>query len=83
MALPPRDADDASDVEKIAELIGDYLRDHPNASDTVEGAARWWLADPYRTRTDSVRRAFERLEEAGTVKKRRLPDGTVLYGRTP
>lgn len=31
------------DVQKIADQIECYLKDHPNAADTIEGITKWWL----------------------------------------
>ena len=32
-----------SDVEQIANQIECYLKNHPNAADTIEGITKWWL----------------------------------------
>ena len=32
-----------SDVQEIAHQIECYLKIHPNAADTIEGIAKWWL----------------------------------------
>jgi hypothetical protein len=32
-----------SDVQQIADQIECYLKNHPNAADTVEGITKWWL----------------------------------------
>jgi hypothetical protein len=32
-----------ADVQQIAELIECYLKNHPNAADTIEGITKWWL----------------------------------------
>ena len=32
-----------SDVQQIVELIECYLKNHPNAADTIEGITKWWL----------------------------------------
>jgi len=32
-----------SDVQQIADEIECYLKNHPNAADTVEGITKWWL----------------------------------------
>lgn len=31
------------DVQIIADQIECYLKDHPNAADTIEGITKWWL----------------------------------------
>ncbi|MGR8932251.1 MAG: hypothetical protein ACU836_16605 [Gammaproteobacteria bacterium] len=33
-----------ADVRRIADEILNYLEDHPNAADTAEGIAKWWLS---------------------------------------
>lgn len=63
-----------------AKAIKRYLHDHPQASDTVDGVGRWWLApQQYPLPDEHVREALERLAALGVVKCRRLPDGTVIY----
>jgi hypothetical protein len=32
-----------ADVQKIADQIKCYLKNHPNAADTIEGITKWWL----------------------------------------
>ncbi len=32
-----------SDVQQIADQIECYLKNHPNAADTIEGISKWWL----------------------------------------
>lgn len=32
-----------SDVQQIADQIECYLKNHPNAADTIEGITKWWL----------------------------------------
>lgn len=34
-----------SDVRQIADQITRYLQNHPNAADTIEGIAKWWLPE--------------------------------------
>jgi hypothetical protein len=34
-----------SDVQQIANQIECYLKNHPNAADTIEGISKWWLSD--------------------------------------
>ena len=33
-----------SDVQKLADQIECYLKNHPNAADTIEGITKWWLS---------------------------------------
>ncbi len=60
---------------QLALQILDYLRRHPQAKDSVEGIARFWVnADPVE-----VRRALDRLVELKLVEKR-ANAATDLYG---
>lgn len=69
-------------VVAVADAIRRYLRDHPNAADTLDGVATWWLAgnadDEWLTR---VRGAVELLVHNGELERRTLRDGTVIYER--
>ena len=71
-------------VESVAEIeedsqlalqILDYFRRHPQAKDSVEGIARFWVdADPVE-----VGHALEKLVELDLISKRRNAS-TDLYG---
>ena len=74
---------DASDVAAVVEHIRRYLRDHPNAADTVEGMAAWWLPGDARPEPASVvERAINVLLGRHELTRRTLSDGTVIYERT-
>ena len=32
-----------SDVQQIADQLECYLKNHPNAADTINGITKWWL----------------------------------------
>jgi hypothetical protein len=34
-----------SNVQQIADQIEFYLKNHPNAADTIEGITKWWLPE--------------------------------------
>ena len=61
--------EDVADIGKESPLalrILDYLRSHPQAKDSVEGIAQFWVsADPIE-----VRRALDRLVDMKLVEKR-------------
>lgn len=61
--------DDVAEIGKESPLalqILDYLRRHPQAKDSVEGIAQFWVsADPVE-----VRRALDRLVDMKLVEKR-------------
>lgn len=62
------------------EAIQAYLARWPEAADTEEGVAQWWLP---RVGVDlplpDVRAALERLVEAGVMTRTGLPPGSVIY----
>ncbi len=68
-------------VKKTATEIKRYLETRPNAAETVDGVAKWWLT---RQRFDdsraTVHAALEYLVEQGDVKKR-VSGGKEIYCR--
>ncbi len=72
---PPRN------VKKTATEIKRYLEARPNAAETVDGVAKWWLA---RQRYDDsralVQAALEYLVAQGELKKRKS-GGKEIYCR--
>jgi hypothetical protein len=65
------------DARAAAMQIVHYLREHPDAADTLEGAGRWWIS-PQRP-LDVMERAMTMLEEVNVVERHTLPDGTVIF----
>jgi hypothetical protein len=69
----------------VLELAADlraHCADHPNAVDTVEGARRWWLRTSSRHASvapEAVEQALLLLVADGTIYRRELTDGTVLF----
>jgi hypothetical protein len=74
-------ATQSSDATRAAaELIYRYLARNPNASDTVEGVARWWLARQRRyDAVGTVEQALELLVREGVVTVSALPTGGTVY----
>lgn len=72
-----------TEVDEAAAGIRCYLLEHPNAADTLEGVAAWWLSGstsgPWLA---TVQAAVDRLVAAGEVVKQTLPDGTTIYQRS-
>jgi hypothetical protein len=57
----------------IADDVLSYLLSYPEAQDTVEGIAEWWLAEQHALRTlTAVRHAMADLEARGFVVKTSL-----------
>jgi len=70
----------AKQVQKIADEIARYMKDHAHGADTLEGIARWWLTKQRLSETeDKVKEAVDSLHSRGLIEKRVLPDGTILY----
>ena len=71
-----------SRTDAIVRELLDYLEDHPDASDTAAGIARWWLATSLDNEvTTTVLPALECLVRARRIDKRILADGTVLFSK--
>ena len=72
------------DVDSLKDLTGeilDYLSEHPDAADTPEGIALWWIKrQRYEASVKLVSLALEELERRGSLDKTILADGTLLYG---
>jgi hypothetical protein len=66
--------------EQISELIVSYLGKHPEAQDTLEGIANWWLTfERIELSTNAVADALQSLMQQGIVTLRVSGDGTTLY----
>ena len=67
----------------VANEIQDYLEDHPNAADTLEGITKWWLS---RKRIEEaavvISEALAILERQGRVTKTVSVDGKEIYSRS-
>lgn len=75
--MPPQDAH----LTEIAEAILRYLHSHPDAADTAEGIATWWLPARWCADVRTVRAALARLEAQGLVHRRINADHHELYSR--
>jgi hypothetical protein len=73
-------------VQAVAADIGCYLKRHPDAADTAEGIARWWLGGRYyENELQLVQEAIAVLVKRGLMQWQTLPGGAEIYraGRTP
>ncbi len=69
---------------RIAHEILAYLAEHPEAQDTLEGIAEWWLLERYvRRRLDEVREAVTELVDDGLVIERVEADSRPRYRLHP
>lgn len=64
----------------LKEQILRYLESHPDAADSPEGIAMWWI--PQQRQKESVAKVSEVLEllvDDGVIQKKELKDGRVIY----
>ena len=73
-----------AEIDSLMDLAGeilDYLSEHPDAADTPEGIALWWIKRRrYEASVRLVSLALDDLERRGSLDKTILADGTLLYG---
>jgi len=71
-----------TDIAAVAAAIRRYLWEHPNAADTLEGIARWWLSgNSANVLLTDVEDALKQLVSRGEVVRQTLSDGTGIYER--
>ena len=68
-------------LTEVVDAILRYLASHPDAADTSEGIAKWWLPADRGIDTGAVLSALARLEAQGLVHRRINADHHVLYSR--
>lgn len=73
------DNDDV-ELENVENAINQYLQQYPQAADTVEGIAKWWLPRfEISLPLESVRRVLEKMVAAGKLNRLEKHDGSVIY----
>ena len=69
--------------DELAGHIAAYLEHHPEAADTVDGIAHWWLQrQRYRTAVTQIQQALDRLEAQGVVTATTSTTGRLVYRAT-
>jgi len=72
----------APNAAAVMQRIRRYLDAHPNAADTLQGVAVWWLeGNASEEWLSIVTQAMDQLVASGEVARRRLTDGTTIYER--
>jgi len=62
------------------EAIEDYLLQHPDAADSEQGIARWWVpAMGVEASAQEVAVALENLRALERIERKCLPGGPVIY----
>lgn len=68
-------------LNEVVDAILRYLASHPDAADTSEGIAKWWLPADRAADPEAVLSALAHLEAQGLVHRRINADQHVLYSR--
>lgn len=56
--------------QEITEAILEYFAEHPNASDTLEGIAEWWIMrQQVRVEIEALAKVLRQLTGAGLLEK--------------
>ena len=64
----------------LARHILRYLREHPEAQDTVEGIMMWWVSErAIKHWLPHVRKSLTALVSRGYLEKHTAADGRVFY----
>jgi hypothetical protein len=72
------------EIESLAEQIAEYIAQHANAADAIDGIMRWWLPDKTLGKTrERVQAALELLETKEVVVSSVHKDGHVIYAARP
>lgn len=68
------------ETERMVREIEGYLAAHPQASDSLEGVAGWWLrGQDHDASIETVRTALNELVRRGVVEQHLLPDGQSVF----
>jgi hypothetical protein len=68
----------------MANEVLSYLSGHPEAQDTIEGIAEWWLLEQrIRHEITEVKKALDELVAQGLILERSGRDGHVHYRFNP
>ncbi len=56
--------------EELSEAVMEYLSEHPEAEDTLEGIAEWWvMRRQVRSEVAALREVLRRLTDRGVLEK--------------
>ena len=73
--------DSAPGRSPVTKEILRYLIEHPDAKDTTEGIARWWISPHHDEWTrDVIQRAVDELVARGWLIRRETTPSHVVYG---
>ncbi len=70
MSKPSKQDDERRREEEMANAIVEYLAKHPQASDTLEGVAEWWIMrQQVRAEVNRLKKVLHRLKESGVLEE--------------
>ena len=70
------------DVQRVAYQIEQYLIQHPNAADAIEGVSKWWLLSKGQgVSNELVQQALDFLCEQNILKCNNNIGGKKIYSR--
>jgi Fe2+ or Zn2+ uptake regulation protein len=76
--------DENLELARLENAINEYLLQHPQAADTVEGVFQWWLTEfAISASREKISQALENLVQRGVVEKSELHDGSAIYALAP
>lgn len=69
MAGPPGSLNDEGLESQMSKSVIDYVIRHPQAMDTVEGIASWWIAGSKGVDHGILQRVLDQLAAGGVLEK--------------
>jgi hypothetical protein len=73
---------DVSDLMRVVHALVTYLLAHPQASDTAEGIARWWLRADSPVNSTLLQQALDWMKGQGLIESVVAGDGRVRWRRS-
>jgi hypothetical protein len=70
---------DAKPLSQVSQSILTYLQQHPDAADTADGIACWWLPEGLRGDVNLVAQALEDLLSTGRIRRVVNADRHMIY----
>ena len=65
------------DDSVLRQAVLNYLEEHPDAMEAVDGIAEWWIArGQIRVEVEALRRVLKELTDSGVLKEMRVTGET-------